>query len=36
MMLDPDPQKQQRVFRAMLPMKKLDLRALEAAYRGEL
>jgi len=36
MMLDPDPQKQQRVFQAMLPMKKLDLAVLEAAYRRTL
>ena len=29
---DPDPQKSQRVMKAMLTMKKLDIRALEQAY----
>jgi predicted 3-demethylubiquinone-9 3-methyltransferase (glyoxalase superfamily) len=29
---DPDPEKAQRVMRAMLTMKKLDIRALEQAY----
>jgi predicted 3-demethylubiquinone-9 3-methyltransferase (glyoxalase superfamily) len=31
---DPDPQKSQRVMKAMLTMKKLDIRALEQAARG--
>ena len=30
---DPDPAKSQRVMRAMLTMKKLDIRALEQAYQ---
>jgi predicted 3-demethylubiquinone-9 3-methyltransferase (glyoxalase superfamily) len=30
---DPDPEKSQRVMRAMLTMKKLDIRALEQAYQ---
>jgi predicted 3-demethylubiquinone-9 3-methyltransferase (glyoxalase superfamily) len=31
---DPDPAKSQRVMRAMLTMKKLDIRALEKAYQN--
>jgi predicted 3-demethylubiquinone-9 3-methyltransferase (glyoxalase superfamily) len=31
---DPDPQKSGRVMKAMLTMKKLDIRALQAAYDG--
>ena len=34
MMADPDPAKTSRVMTAMLKMKKIDLAALEAAYRG--
>lgn len=34
MMKDADPTKSQRVFAAMMPMVKLDLGALEAAYDG--
>lgn len=34
MLADPDPAKSQRVMGVMLPMKKLDLAALEKAYRG--
>jgi predicted 3-demethylubiquinone-9 3-methyltransferase (glyoxalase superfamily) len=34
MMLDPDPQRKERLMRAMLPMKKLDVAILEAAYHG--
>jgi predicted 3-demethylubiquinone-9 3-methyltransferase (glyoxalase superfamily) len=29
---DPDPEKSQRVMKAMLTMKKLDIRALKQAY----
>jgi predicted 3-demethylubiquinone-9 3-methyltransferase (glyoxalase superfamily) len=36
MLLDPDLQKKERVMRAMMPMKKLDLAVLEAAYKGEV
>ncbi len=32
---DPDPAASERVMRAMLKMKKLDIRALEIAYNGE-
>jgi predicted 3-demethylubiquinone-9 3-methyltransferase (glyoxalase superfamily) len=32
---DKDPEKSQRVMKAMFPMKKLDIAALERAYRGE-
>ncbi|WP_062214030.1 VOC family protein [Streptomyces sp. NBRC 109706] len=31
---DPDPERSQRVMRAMLGMKKIDIRGLEAAYAG--
>jgi predicted 3-demethylubiquinone-9 3-methyltransferase (glyoxalase superfamily) len=31
---DPDPQKSQRVMKAMFTMKKLDIRALEKAYEN--
>jgi predicted 3-demethylubiquinone-9 3-methyltransferase (glyoxalase superfamily) len=31
---DPDPEKSQRVMKTMLTMKKLDIRALEEAYKG--
>lgn len=34
MMTDPDPARVGRVVAAFMPMKKLDLAALEAAYRG--
>ncbi len=34
MMTDPDPARVARVVAAFMPMKKLDLRALEAASRG--
>jgi len=34
MMQDDDAERVQRVFQAMLPMKKLDLARIEAAYRG--
>jgi predicted 3-demethylubiquinone-9 3-methyltransferase (glyoxalase superfamily) len=34
MMLDPDPQRKERLMKAMLTMKKLDLAVLEAAYHG--
>jgi hypothetical protein len=29
---DPDPEKSQRVMKAMMTMKKLDIRALKQAY----
>ncbi len=32
---DKDPKKTERVMKAMLEMKKLDLPALEKAYRAE-
>ncbi len=35
LMNDPDPVKAQRVVQAMLQMEKLDVPALERAYRGE-
>jgi predicted 3-demethylubiquinone-9 3-methyltransferase (glyoxalase superfamily) len=31
---DPDPQKSQRVMQAMLGMKKIDIKGLQAAYNG--
>lgn len=34
MMTDPDPERVARVTAAFMPMKKLDLAALEAAWRG--
>lgn len=34
MLTDQDPAKANRVMRAMLPMKKLDIAALQAAYNG--
>lgn len=34
MMSDPDPARVQRVVAAFMPMKKLELAVLEAAYRG--
>jgi predicted 3-demethylubiquinone-9 3-methyltransferase (glyoxalase superfamily) len=34
MLQDPDPQRTQRVMRAMFGMKKLDIAGLEEAYRG--
>jgi predicted 3-demethylubiquinone-9 3-methyltransferase (glyoxalase superfamily) len=33
--LDPDKEKSDRVFQAMLKMKKIDIEVLERAYRGE-
>jgi predicted 3-demethylubiquinone-9 3-methyltransferase (glyoxalase superfamily) len=35
LMKDKDPVKSQRVFKAMLQMTKLDIEALQRAYRGE-
>lgn len=35
MMSDPDPARVQRVVEAFMPMDKLELAALEAAYRGD-
>jgi predicted 3-demethylubiquinone-9 3-methyltransferase (glyoxalase superfamily) len=34
MMADPDPARVARVAAAFMPMRKLDLAVLEAAYRG--
>jgi|SRR5580700_5635294 predicted 3-demethylubiquinone-9 3-methyltransferase (glyoxalase superfamily) len=34
MIADPDAERKERVMRAMFQMKKLDIAALEAAYRG--
>jgi predicted 3-demethylubiquinone-9 3-methyltransferase (glyoxalase superfamily) len=34
MMSDPDPERSERVVRAMLEMKKIDIRALRQAYEG--
>jgi hypothetical protein len=34
MVADPDPQKVDRVMRAMFDMKKFDIAALEKAYAG--
>lgn len=34
MMSDPDPAKSERVMKALLPMKKLDLQGLQQAYEG--
>lgn len=35
LMQDKDPVKSQRVFKAMLQMKKIDIEGLKRAYRGE-
>ena len=35
LMSDKDPAKSQRVFKAMLQMKKIDIEGLQRAYRGE-
>jgi len=35
LMQDKDPSKSQRVFKAMLQMKKIDIAGLQRAYRGE-
>ena len=35
MITDPDPEKVGRVISALMPMKKLDLEALERAYEGK-
>ncbi|HEY3129147.1 MAG TPA: VOC family protein [Acidobacteriota bacterium] len=35
MMSDPDPAKSQRVMKAMLQMKKIDIKGLEQAYEGQ-
>ena len=35
MVQDPDPAKSQRVMKAMMQMKKLDIAELERAHRGE-
>jgi predicted 3-demethylubiquinone-9 3-methyltransferase (glyoxalase superfamily) len=32
---DKDPVKSQRVFKAMLKMRKIDIEGLKRAYRGE-
>ena len=34
MLMDPDPEKSERVTKAFLQMKKFDLAELERAYRG--
>jgi len=34
LLADPDPAKAQRVTQAMMGMKKIEVRALEAAYAG--
>lgn len=34
MMSDPDPDKPKRVMNAFMQMKKMDIAALEKAYRG--
>jgi predicted 3-demethylubiquinone-9 3-methyltransferase (glyoxalase superfamily) len=34
MMLDPDPEKAERVMKAILQMQKLDIEGLRAAYEG--
>jgi len=34
MLSDPDPDKSNRVMKAMLEMKKIDIRALKDAYDG--
>lgn len=35
MMEDPDPERASRVMQAMMPMQKIDIAALEAAYAGQ-
>lgn len=35
MVSDPDTEKSQRVMRALFPMKKIDIAALERAYQGQ-
>jgi predicted 3-demethylubiquinone-9 3-methyltransferase (glyoxalase superfamily) len=35
MLNDPDPEKSQRVMKALLQMKKIDIKLLERAYTGE-
>jgi predicted 3-demethylubiquinone-9 3-methyltransferase (glyoxalase superfamily) len=35
MLVDEDPERSQRVFKAMLKMKKLDIRELKRAYEGK-
>jgi hypothetical protein len=34
MMTDPDPRKSDRVMKAFLPMKKIDLKVLRKAYEN--
>jgi predicted 3-demethylubiquinone-9 3-methyltransferase (glyoxalase superfamily) len=34
-MADPDPVKSRRVMEAMMEMKRIDIAAIERAYRGE-
>jgi len=35
MLSDPDPQKSQRVMKALLPMGKIDIKKLQQAYNGK-
>jgi predicted 3-demethylubiquinone-9 3-methyltransferase (glyoxalase superfamily) len=35
MLNDPDPQKSQRVMKAMMQMVKIDMQALKEAYNGK-